>query len=107
MQRYKGCCSSHILERKLFVDGGYCIDNGATVCDEHHWSCEKTDISVEEVRLACNIKTIIIPKHFDINVSYDKWGNIILSTGLRIKGEMFYLENVQKVLKHKLYLFSD
>lgn len=97
----------HIIERKLFLDGGYYIDNGASVCDEHHWSCEKTDISVEEVRLACKIKTIIIPEHFDINISYDKWGNVLLANGIRIKGGMFYLENVQKVLKDKLYLFSD
>lgn len=63
----------HIIEKKLFGDGGYYIDNGASVCDEHHWSFEKTDINVEEVSLACKIKTIIISEHFDINIYYDKW----------------------------------
>lgn len=41
----------HILDRKLFSDGGYYLDNGASVCDEYHWECEKTDISVETVSL--------------------------------------------------------
>lgn len=97
----------HILERKLFNDGGYYLDNGASVCDKHHWDCEKTDISVEDVRKACKISNVVIPNHFDMSKSYDKWGNIVLDNGIRKKGEMFYLENVQKILKDKIYLFED
>ncbi len=97
----------HIIERKLFDDGGYYMDNGASVCDAHHWDCEKTDISVEDVRKACKISNVVIPNHFDMSKSYDKWGNIVLDNGMRKKGEMFYLENVQKVLKDKMYLFQD
>lgn len=96
----------HIIERKLFDDGGYYLDNGASVCDLHHWDCEKTDISVEDVRKACRITNIVLPKHFDKELSYDKWGNIVLENGMRNKGEMFYLENVQKILKNKMYLFE-
>lgn len=97
----------HIIERKLFDDGGYYLDNGASVCDNHHWDCEKTDLSVEDVRKACKITNIVIPLHFDKSLSYDKWGNIVLENGMREKGEMFYLENVQKILKDKLYLFQE
>lgn len=97
----------HIIERKLFNDGGYYLDNGASVCDSHHWDCEKTDISVEDVREACKITNIIIPYHFDMNKSYDKWGNIVIDNGMRKKGEMFYLENVQKILKDKMHIFVD
>lgn len=96
----------HIIERKLFKDGGYYLDNGASVCDEHHWNCEKTDFSVEEVRKACKIVNVVIPEHFNPELSYDKWGNVMLENGMREKGEMFELENVQKILKDKLYLFN-
>lgn len=96
----------HIIDRKLFSDGGYYLDNGASVCDEHHWACEKTDISVEDVRKACGITHIILPKTFDLSKVYDKWGNIILENGKREPGLMFFEENVQKILKDKLYLFT-
>ena len=96
----------HIIERKLFSNGGYYLDNGASVCDEHHWACEKTDISTEDVRKACGITNIIIPEGFDPSKVYDKWGNIILPNGRREPGPMFFEENVQKILKDKLWLFN-
>lgn len=100
----------HIIERRLFDDGGYYIDNGASVCEVHHIACEKTLISCEEVRKAANIKSVILPDHFylDNEYSYDKWGNLILPNGTRLKGELFYDESVQKVLKEAdvLKLFS-
>ena len=96
----------HILDRKLFPDGGYYLSNGASVCEEHHWACEKTDISVEEVRLACGIKEFILPEGFDYSKTYDKWGNIIFPDGTREPGVMFWEENVQKILENKLNLFG-
>jgi len=42
----------HIIERRLFDDGGYYLDNGASVCQEHHLLCEMTLITVEEGRRA-------------------------------------------------------
>ena len=96
----------HILDRKLFEDGGYYLDNAASVCDEHHWAVEKTDISVEEVQQKCNITEPCLPPDFDPTLKYDKWGNILLENGMRKPGKMFYLENVQKILKDKLYLFE-
>ncbi len=53
----------HIIERRLWSDGGYYLDNGASVCPEHHILCEQTLISVEEVRIACGITRIIVPQH--------------------------------------------
>lgn len=96
----------HIIDRKLFPDGGYYLNNGASVCDEHHWACEKTDISVEDVRKACAINNIILPEGFDSTKVYDKWGNIILIDGRREPGPMFFEENVQKILKDKLWPFN-
>lgn len=96
----------HIIDRSLFIDGGYYLDNGASVCDKHHWDCEKTDISVEDVRKACKITNIIVPENYDKNLIYDKWCNIILANGRRTPGPLFFKENVQKILKDKIYLFD-
>ena len=86
----------HIMDRKLFSDGGYYLDNGASVCEYHHWEVEKTNISVEDVRKACGITNIIIPKNFEYTRVYDKWGNIILPNGRIQPEEMFFEENVQR-----------
>lgn len=89
----------HIVERKLFTDGGYYLANGASLCSKHHIKAEETILSCEEIRLACNIKDVLLPEHFYTDSVYDKWGNIIFNDGRRLKGELFYTEQVQKVLK--------
>lgn len=88
----------HIIERRLWTDGGYYMDNGASVCGEHHMACETTEISVEDVRAACGITNIVVPEHLYADQPYDKWGNPVLPNGQRLKGELFYDESVQKVL---------
>lgn len=103
----------HILERRLFTEpselGGYFLNNGATVCEEHHMGCEMTTISVEEVREACGIEKPVIPEYFYSDEIYDKWGNIVRPNGQRLKGPLFYDESVQKVLGKGgvLGLFTD
>jgi len=89
----------HIMERRLWPDGGYYLENGASVCEEHHLACERTLISVEDVRHACGITKIIVPPHLYDDHIFDKWGNPVLEDGRRGKGELFYDESVQKVLK--------
>lgn len=88
----------HILERKLFEDFGYYLANGASLCTEHHWEAELTTLSVERLRELCGIKDPIIPEHFYADERYDKWGNIVMVSGRRLRGEMFETEQVQKVL---------
>ncbi len=88
----------HIIERRLWGDGGYYVDNGATVCEEHHMLCEQTVLSVEDVREAAKITKIIVPDQFYPEQPIDKWGNYILEDGTRTCGELFYDESVQKVL---------
>ena len=96
----------HIMERKLFIDGGYYLSNGASVCEEHHLACERTDISVESVRSACGIMKPKIPQHLYSDQIYDKWGNPVLTNGQRVMGELFFDESVQKVLKGYLDCFT-
>ena len=94
----------HILERRLWPDGGYYLSNGASVCGPCHIKCEETTFSVEEVREACGITNPTIPPHLYGDVVYDKWGNIVLPTGRRLKGELFHDESVQKILNHGGFL---
>lgn len=101
----------HIIERRLFHNGGNYINNGASLCAEHHIQAEMTTLSVEEIRLACGISEAakIIPDHLYDSETYDKWGNIVFGTGLRAKGELFGDVSVQKILKAGgvLDLFQD
>jgi hypothetical protein len=97
-----GVDAHHIIERRLFDDGGYYLDNGATVCEEHHLACESLHISTEEVRRAAGIVKVVLPYHFDNDNEYDKWGNIILPTGAISPGELFYDESVQKIMRKDL-----
>lgn len=89
----------HIMERRLWPDGGYYLENGASVCAQHHLACEMTHLSVEDVRAACGITHVVLPPHLYADQHYDTWGNPILSNGQRLKGELFYDASVQKVLE--------
>lgn len=99
----------HIIERRLFSNGGYYINNGVSLCAKHHIEAEMTVISCEELRKKANIEEIILPLHFYKEETYDKWGNIILPNNNRLKGELFFDISVQKILKlgNVLHLFVD
>lgn len=88
----------HILERRLFDNGGYYLANGATLCGKHHIEAEQTTLTVEKIREAANIIAPALPFHFYPDEQYDKWGNIMLPNGTRTKGELFNDESVQKIL---------
>lgn len=90
----------HIIERKLFEDGGYYLNNAASVCEEHHIECEKTLITVEDVYMAANITDPKRPDYFERGLVYDKWGNIIVSDVKRIPGLLFEDTAVQKIFKN-------
>lgn len=96
----------HILERRLWPDGGYYLANGASVCEEHHLSAEATTISCQELREKAGIKIVLLPPHLYEDQDWDKWGNPILPNGQRLKGELFHDESVQKVIKPVLHLFT-
>ena len=89
----------HIMERRLFFDGGYHLENGIAVCAKHHLDCEMTLISVEECVEAIGINKRDTPLHLYRDQKYDKWGNPILANGTRLRGELFDDESVQKILK--------
>lgn len=93
----------HIMERRLWTDptqgGGYFLDNGALVCGSCHILAEQTVITCEQLREACGITKVALPMHLYNDYNYDKWGDIKLPNGTRLKGELFNDESVQKILK--------
>ncbi len=103
----------HIMERRLFPDGGYYLDNGATLCSGDmpgggcHLKAEQTLFECDQLRVQCGIKEIILPPHLYRDQIYDKWGNPVLMNGTRLRGELFDDESVQKVLKPVLHLFTN
>jgi hypothetical protein len=90
----------HIMERRLFPDGGYYLGNGAALCEEHHLAAEMTILSVEEIRKACGIpeaKKVLPPAYYP-DEQYDKCGNVIMNSGFRMRGELFDDPSVRKIL---------
>lgn len=97
----------HILERRLWPDGGYILDNLASVCGHCHLLCEQTIVSVEEVRHAAGIwGPPVVPPHMYPDETYDKWGNVVRPDGSISPGELFWDESVQKVLREGGVRFS-
>lgn len=64
----------HILDRKLFSEGGYYIDNGVSLCFEHHLKAENGIITPEILRIKANINNIVLPDGYSKYIEYDKWG---------------------------------
>ena len=99
--------SHHVVERRLFSDGGYYMDNGVSLCDpDCHMKAESTEISCDTLRELAGIKTIVLPGHLYADDTYDKWGNQILPNGNRLRGELFWDESVRAVIKPYLHLFQ-
>lgn len=67
----------HIIDRKQFPDDGYYLDNGVSLCSEHHIEAENGLIGCQTLRDKSGIKTIILPEHFDETLEYNKWGEPI------------------------------
>lgn len=97
----------HIIERRLFPDGGYYLDNGVSLCGACHLAAEATTLSCEQLRDRAGITEVVLPPHFFPDGIYDKWGNQFMDNGQRMKGELFEEEPVQKMLQPVLYSFTD
>jgi hypothetical protein len=91
----------HILERRLFPDGGYYLGNGASVCGPCHVRAEETGLPCEYLRERAGITELVLPPHFDRGAGsrYDKWGNPYLPDGRRMLGELYFDPSVEKVLR--------
>jgi hypothetical protein len=63
----------HIMDRKLWDDGGYYLENGASVCEQCHWSCENGWVTPDMLRERIGLPTLL-PPQLDPAFVYDKWG---------------------------------
>jgi hypothetical protein len=97
----------HIMERRLWTDGGYHLDNGVSLCEAHHLQAEQTLIPTETLRVYAGITKVLLPDTLYGGQVYDKWGNVILPDSTRMRGDLFYDESVQKVLAPVLDQFVE
>ena len=71
----------HIIERALWKHpselGGYLVDNGVGVCKKHHIHAEKDFFPPQALRIWAGITNLILPKGFDQNELYTKWGKVV------------------------------
>lgn len=63
----------HIIERKLWDDGGYIPNNGASVCNYHHRHAEKNNIPPQAFWMWAGIENPPLPGSVD-SADVDKWG---------------------------------
>ena len=90
----------HLLERKLFSDGGYYLNNGVSLCEHCHLRAETTELSVEHLRQLAKIINVVLPVGFYTHKTYDKWGNEI-KDGQLIPGPLFDDKGCQVMLATK------
>jgi len=64
----------HLIERKLWNNEGYYLDNGTSLCEEHHRLAEKNILLPQSLRVFAGITTTILPQFFDKTKEYNKWG---------------------------------
>lgn len=104
----------HLIERKLWEDGGYYLDNGVTVCQvaaegerrSCHLLAEATVISPTELRQRAGITQVLLPDTLTPGNEYTKWGDVQHADGSRDPGPLFGEESVQKILRTSGLLHS-
>lgn len=96
----------HIIERRLWGDGGYYIDNGLSVCEECHMDCETGDVKVETCWILAGAGHLG-PLPEGIEYPCDKWGNPIFEDGTMGKGPLFEDDGVQKLYQNRMHLFRN
>ena len=87
---YPGCGwdavdAHHIMDRKLWSNGGYYLSNGAALCSPHHYMAEKSIITPKECYLFMGVEHPLKPdtfsgmtqeefEYFVDNDMINKWG---------------------------------
>ena len=72
----------HIIERRLFPDGGYYMANGVTLCRGCHLRAEESAFTCEQLREAAGISVTLLPFSLAGDERYDKWGNALVGAVL-------------------------
>lgn len=64
----------HLLDRSLWDDGGYYVENGVALCAACHLLAESGDLDPQTLRLAAGIHQVVLPPTLSSALEYDKWG---------------------------------
>jgi len=68
----------HLIERRIWTEPyeyqGYLVDNGVSVCAEHHMAAEKNWIPPQAFRRILDLPTVK-PKSLRCDTDYSKWGD--------------------------------
>lgn len=79
--RDKAVDAHHLLDRSLWVNhsefGGYTLDNGVGLCEEHHKQAEKDFFPPQVLRNWAGIENKVLPKGFDYSNWHNKWGEVL------------------------------
>jgi RNA ligase len=89
----------HLMDLRLWDGDGEYVDNGVTLCAQHHLAAIITDIPLDDLRRAANIAELWLPPHLYASTEYDRWGNPLMPDGSRARGELFQEPDVQAHLK--------
>ena len=84
-----------LLDGRLWPDGGYYLDNGVPLCNKHQDEAASTALPVEQLRSWCGIQAPVLPPQFEEGERLDAWGNPVLPSGQRLRGELFLEPDVQ------------
>lgn len=63
----------HIIERRLWDDGGWYMDNGTSVCNFHHRKAEENEIPPQAFWRWLDIQNPPLPEDYD-DLNINKWG---------------------------------
>lgn len=61
----------HLIERRLWPDGGYHLDNGVSLCGTCHIHAEATTLSAQELRNKAGISKVLLPDSLEAGHEYD------------------------------------
>jgi len=99
-----GVDAHHIIDRSLWPDGGYLLNNGVLLCPRCHMKAELTSLSCYDLRQMAGITSRVLPPAFSEDNEYDHWGNIVVTGDVRHPGPLFDQPNVQKILRETGYI---
>ena len=78
----------HIMDRKLFSDGGYYLSNGAALCAKHHMDAETGKITPAYLITVNKINTDEIIQPDTIDLTREDYLELLLSGELNKWGEL-------------------
>lgn len=85
----KAVDAHHIMDRKLWKDGGYYLTNGAALCSEHHIEAEHGKITPRLCfeYMGQNIQETKIPDKIACYLSYEEYIDLLRNDKINKWGE--------------------